>query len=325
MLHFSGSRRRELGIHTNTHCLTTLSLTFFPPVSPSEARTWAWPSLVCPIVCFMWKGKSDVIVRNKDETTQEVHLVQTVTTQTSTEHREAQNVWLQMRMIRTQLTTGMLLHRPNVTRHSFQTTTEDNTNTQQLPWRVWIIDYEFEAASSAKFRKPTTEKNNSSRNLKWPFRQAISYYSFSKRWGEVTCYCKIPRVLSLPWIPGLFTLPHAVFWTRASQCSRISGMTLRQAAGPMSSSTAGGGGDGGGDWHTDQRQDGFTRVGVGGDCCVHLQSISERVLSARACLLVERMVCLTAERGWNKRGDKEEGFNGRSNSRQDGCKVVWNN
>ena len=33
---------------------------------------------------------------------------------------------------------------------------------------------------------------------------------------------------------------------------------------------------------------------------VHLQSISERVLSARACLLVERMVCLTAERGWNK-------------------------
>lgn len=30
---------------------------------------------------------------------------------------------------------------------------------------------------------------------------------------------------------------------------------------------------------------------------VYLQSISERVLSALACLLVERMVCLTAERG----------------------------
>lgn len=41
-------------------------------------------------------------------------------------------------------------------------------------------------------------------------------------------------------------------------------------------------------------------LGDGFGLFVHLQSISERVLSARACLLVERMVCLTAERGWNK-------------------------
>ena len=39
----------------------------------------------------------------------------------------------------------------------------------------------------------------------------------------------------------------------------------------------------------------------GGGVCVDLQSISERVLSARACLLVERIVCLTAERGWRGR------------------------
>lgn len=36
---------------------------------------------------------------------------------------------------------------------------------------------------------------------------------------------------------------------------------------------------------------------------VNLQLISERVLSALACLLVERMVCLTAERGWNKEAE----------------------
>lgn len=57
------------------------------------------------------------------------------------------------------------------------------------------------------------------------------------------------------------------------------------------------------DWHADQSKEGS---GVGGGLCdglwlfVHLQSISERVLSALACLLVERMVCLTAEMGWNK-------------------------
>lgn len=41
-------------------------------------------------------------------------------------------------------------------------------------------------------------------------------------------------------------------------------------------------------------------LGDGFGLFVHLQSISERVLSALACLLEERMVCLTAERGWNK-------------------------
>ena len=51
---------------------------------------------------------------------------------------------------------------------------------------------------------------------------------------------------------------------------------------------------------------------------VHLQSISERVLSALACLLVERMVCLTAERGWNKEReifrDKEIGCDSESST-----------
>lgn len=41
---------------------------------------------------------------------------------------------------------------------------------------------------------------------------------------------------------------------------------------------------------------------------VHLQSISERVLSALACLLVERMVWRTAERGCNKEREERGHF-----------------
>lgn len=52
---------------------------------------------------------------------------------------------------------------------------------------------------------------------------------------------------------------------------------------------------------------------------MHLQSISERDLSDRACLLEERMVCLTAERGWNTEGgndfqNKETGSRSRNRS-----------
>lgn len=57
--HYSISQE-VLGVSwgTNTHRLTTLSLTCIHPESLSEARTWARPSLVCPIVCFMQEGKS---------------------------------------------------------------------------------------------------------------------------------------------------------------------------------------------------------------------------------------------------------------------------
>lgn len=75
LLDLSGSLSRG----TNTHGRTTLSLTCVPPASLCEARARAWPSAVCPIVCFMQEGKSDVIVRNSERSEQEVHLRRTVT------------------------------------------------------------------------------------------------------------------------------------------------------------------------------------------------------------------------------------------------------
>lgn len=74
-------------------------------------------------------------------------------------------------------------------------------------------------------------------------------------------------------------------WKRASQCFWMTGMTLRHGARRLS-------------WLTTGRHRPH----------VHLQSISERVLSALACLLVERMVCRTAERGCNKESEAGRDF-----------------
>lgn len=127
-----------------------------------------------------------------------------------------------------------------------------------------------------------------------------------KKEGRLPCYLKtsytqehhgtIQHSLFLPWRPGLLlhSIPHTVVWTCASQCfwfkwddpqtSCQTSIKLNSLAGQWH------------DWLVAERcvfGDGFWLF-------VHLQFISERVLSALACLLVERMVCLTAERGWNK-------------------------
>lgn len=95
--------------------------------------------------------------------------------------------------------------------------------------------------------------------------------------------------------------PRAIF-THTTTCCGLEkcqpvlqdyGMTLRQAAGPLSTYNARLTND-----RTDSWQGGWSLCcGDGFGLFVYLQSISERVLSALACLLEERMVCLTAERG----------------------------
>lgn len=97
--------------------------------------------------------------------------------------------------------------------------------------------------------------------------------------------------------------PRAIFTNTATCCgsgnvpalSGLAGMSLRQAAGPLCLSVSVGT-----DMLTSDRTDSWQEGVFFCFLLVHLQSISERVLSALACLLVDRMVCLTPERGWNK-------------------------
>ena len=75
----------------------------------------------------MLEGKSDLSVRNTDETKQEAHLVQMVTYKQAQKHKEAQYVSLQIRMNTSPLDCYYI--NLKLLNDSFRTTTEDNTDT----------------------------------------------------------------------------------------------------------------------------------------------------------------------------------------------------
>lgn len=225
---------------TNTHCLTTLSLTCVPPVSLSEARTWAWPSLVCPIVCFMQEGKSDVIVRNRGKTEQEVHLVQTMTARASTKHNEATNIYIK-HPTKTQYLAAVTVSTQNdETRHShtsttagttqhstLSTTSDDNRHTTTSLKGCKIINI-HDLLSWILCQQLLSANQNPQETFMTPSDKLFHIIHWVKNEGHLTHYLKtshyteaswtLQHPLSLPWIPRLFlyTLPHAVVWKRAS-------------------------------------------------------------------------------------------------------------
>lgn len=243
--HYSISQE-VLGVSwgTNTHRLTTLSLTCIHPVSLSEARTWAQPSLVCPIVCFMQEGKSR---RDCEKYRYWTGSASGTNNHSTNEHKT--NRISPLGLLPTQndeSRNSQTSDRTGTTQRStLSTTTDDNTDTQQLPWRVakiinihnlwsWIL-------CQIQCQQLLTENQIPREILMTP----SDKLNWVKNEGQLTCYLKISHdteaswtllhPLSLPWSPGLLlhTLPHAVVWESANQCFRISGMTLRQAAGPL--------------------------------------------------------------------------------------------
>lgn len=198
-----------------------------------------------------------------------MHLVQKITVRTSTKHNEAQHVSLQISMTNTQrrhisphwtattstvkmtkwetvtLLTRQAHHSVQLYLQQLMTTQTHNNFPEGSQNNTYTQSVKLDSPPNSE---PTIVdwKPNSSRNLYDPFRQAISHYSLSKvklLLKNNTLHRSIMdstlHPLSLQWIPGLFlyTLPHAVVWQSASQCFRISGMTLRKAR-PLSTYTA---------------------------------------------------------------------------------------
>lgn len=206
------------------------------------------PPWSVPLFASCRRESQDVIVRNID-TEQEVHLVQTITVRTSTKQIQTKTRISPLGLLPTQndeSRNSQTSDRTGTTQRStLSTTTDDNTDTQQLPWRVakiinihnlwsWIL-------CQIQCQQLLTENQIPLEILMTP----SDKLNWVKNEGQLTCYLKISHdteaswtllhPLSLPWSPGLLlhTLPHAVVWESANQCFRISGMTLRQAAGPL--------------------------------------------------------------------------------------------
>ncbi len=256
-----------------------------------------------------------------------MHLVQKITARTSTKHNEAQHASLQINTTNTQrrhisphrtVTTSTkwweqvhFWHDRRTTAFNFYlqqlTTTQTHNN---FPEGLQNNTYtQSLILCQIQNRQLLTENQIPQETFMTPSDKLFHIIHWVKQnEGQLSCYLKITHYTEASWTlhyihflfresPGYFYIHYHMLWSGKVPASAtgLAGWPPDKPPDLYQPTQPG--------WPmTDRFMAGGVGLGLGDGfgLFVHLQSISERVLSALACLFVERMVCLTAERGWNK-------------------------